>query len=407
MSPITLFDKSFIQALGIDEAAWFDHFFLTNICPIFYSETLADLKNENKTRTPEQEVGGIARKFPDKNGFPCLHHHWLSINNMLGHEVPMTGQIPAHGKLVKVSDELCHVQNEIPEADDFLRWANQIFSPAEREYAHKWRCDVSNIKFEEIAEVFRLNGINHKTCKSLDEALKFAKIMVNSIHKSVEQMSDAIERIGVCPEDFDKILERWIGSGCKPLTVFAPYVAHVITVEIFFNVASAAGLIPCDSHSWLDMCYLHYLPFCAVFVSLDKLHRRCARLFMRPDQQFVWGEDLKNDLIDLNEHYLVLPEEIKMKGMSFFAAIPPKDKQSLTAEIWDRHVPGWRVKKERKAVHVSRANADLIERIAKITSAPLLSRGERDAVSYSEDSLLIKRPVRRKKGSWWQLPSDI
>jgi hypothetical protein len=34
------------------------------------------------------------------------------------------------------------------------------------------------------------------------------------------------------------------------------------------------------------------------------LHQRCAHLFMRPDQQFIRGADLKKDLCALNEHYL-------------------------------------------------------------------------------------------------------
>jgi len=44
MGPIVLFDKSFLQSLNIDEAVWFDHFFISNIPPIFFTETLADLK---------------------------------------------------------------------------------------------------------------------------------------------------------------------------------------------------------------------------------------------------------------------------------------------------------------------------------------------------------------------------
>ena len=42
MGPITIFDKSALQALSIDEAVWFDAFFLANVVPMFYVETLAD-----------------------------------------------------------------------------------------------------------------------------------------------------------------------------------------------------------------------------------------------------------------------------------------------------------------------------------------------------------------------------
>jgi hypothetical protein len=50
MGPIALFDKSFIQSLLADEVVWFDHFFISNICPIFYVETLADVSKELKTQ---------------------------------------------------------------------------------------------------------------------------------------------------------------------------------------------------------------------------------------------------------------------------------------------------------------------------------------------------------------------
>jgi hypothetical protein len=82
MGPITLFDKSFLQSLSVDESVWFDHFFLANVCPLFYVETLADLeKGVREGRTPEQEVGIIARKFPEMSGAPCVYHGTLAIGD--------------------------------------------------------------------------------------------------------------------------------------------------------------------------------------------------------------------------------------------------------------------------------------------------------------------------------------
>ena len=98
MGPVTLFDKSFLQSLSVDESVMFDHFFLVNLCPIFYNETLADLdKNVRKGRTPEQEVGIIADKFPEMHGMPCAYHRHLCFGELLGYPIPMTGQIPLAG----------------------------------------------------------------------------------------------------------------------------------------------------------------------------------------------------------------------------------------------------------------------------------------------------------------------
>ena len=38
--PMLIFDKSFLQALSLDESAWLDNFFLNNITPLFFTETL-------------------------------------------------------------------------------------------------------------------------------------------------------------------------------------------------------------------------------------------------------------------------------------------------------------------------------------------------------------------------------
>lgn len=43
MGPLALFDKSYLEGLNPDEAVWFDHFFLANVCPMFYVETQSDL----------------------------------------------------------------------------------------------------------------------------------------------------------------------------------------------------------------------------------------------------------------------------------------------------------------------------------------------------------------------------
>ncbi|MBA2350475.1 MAG: hypothetical protein H0V78_01420 [Burkholderiales bacterium] len=141
MGPITLFDKSFLQSLSVDESLWFDHFSIPNICPLFYVETLADLeKSVREGRTQEQEVGIIAEKTPVMHGAPCADHVQMCIGDLLGHRVPMTGQIPvAGGRLVKSGGKSGIVFNESPEAEAFSRWQRGQFLDIERKFARVWR----------------------------------------------------------------------------------------------------------------------------------------------------------------------------------------------------------------------------------------------------------------------------
>lgn len=88
MGPITIFDKSFLQSLSVDESVWFDRFFLSNICPLFYIETLADLEKSLKNgRTSDEVVGIIAEKFPEMSGSPSAFHVDLCIANFLGQNI--------------------------------------------------------------------------------------------------------------------------------------------------------------------------------------------------------------------------------------------------------------------------------------------------------------------------------
>ena len=66
---------------------WLDNFFLSNITPLFYIETLADLEKEVKTgRTPEQVVGNLASKTPDASSKCNVHHKALIAAELLGQE---------------------------------------------------------------------------------------------------------------------------------------------------------------------------------------------------------------------------------------------------------------------------------------------------------------------------------
>jgi hypothetical protein len=61
VGPITIFDKSALELLNVDEACLFGLFYRINLTPIFFVETLADLeKRVAEGRAPERVVGSIS-----------------------------------------------------------------------------------------------------------------------------------------------------------------------------------------------------------------------------------------------------------------------------------------------------------------------------------------------------------
>lgn len=410
MGPITLFDKSFLQSLSLDEAVWFDNFFLTNIPPIFFVETLADLEKAIRSgRTPEQEVGIIADKTPEMNSSPNMFHSRLCIGNLLGYEVPMDGRIVlAGGRPVKTADQSGIVFDIPPEAEALYRWQNGEFLIVERQFAKVWRRMLGLLDFERAFQGLNAIGINAKGCKTLEDAKAIAESIINARGYSFDRMKFVFSFLNIPDRLFLPVWQRWGMNRCPSLKTFAPYVAHVLAIEVFFYIAAASNLISRKKATdKVDLAYLFYLPFCMAFVSSDHIHRRCAPLFMRSDQEFVWGPDLKGDLQKIDQYFDSFPEIEKEKGLYSIANRPPYDENSLVARLWDRFLPRWRASSEQELQVNKDLNDHLVKRIKKFTEAKSLNSDQVDFDLSNPDAMVIQRKIQKKKGKWWQVAKDL
>ena len=408
MGPITLFDKSFLQSLSVDESVWFDHFFYTAICPTFYVETLADLKKPNLRRSAEEEVGIIADKFPQMHSLPTPNHLEMAIGNLLGQDVPFTGQIPiGGGRPVKSGDHTAVVYEPSPEAEAFRRWQVREFDAIEHEFASDWRRKIQTLDLKSVADGFQQLGISGRNCKSLADAKSIADTFVNRNGQPFERLKLAYLFLAVPKEHHQSIMMRWTFSNCPPLSIYAPYAAHVLTVDVFFQTALAANHISTDRASnRLDIAYLYYLPFCQVFVSSDKLHRTCASLFMRDDQSFIWGQDLKSALSELNRHYSTLPDNEKEKGLMHIAPYPPLELNSIVSQLWDKHLPNWR-EHASESPHKLDFDPAAVKKLTNLIKGPSVPPNNVDFALEDADVTSIRRVINKNKGRWWQLPRDL
>lgn len=410
MGPIALFDKSFLQSLSLDEAVWFDHFFYPTICPLFYVETLADLaKPAGSGKSGEDVVRVIADKTPVQAGGPCMHHRHLCIANLMGHPVPMNGQIPiAGGRIVKApGGKRGVVYDNSPEAEAFGRWQEGKFDDVERKFAAGWRRMLTTLDLPAIAGRMRTLGIDPKQCNSVEKAHAIASALVHQRDKPFDQMALLFLFLDFPPELQRDVLQRWSVDQYRPLAQYAPYAAYVLVVELFFQIALAANLISADRASnRVDIAYLCYLPFSMVFVSNDKLHRKCAPVFLRKDQGFVWGLDLKFELARQNTEFKKLPPDVLEQGLLRFARAPVGADGDLLIRLFDAHTPGWRRRGEDPLPMTPEAQKKLAEELRSFSDAPPdESATAIDAENL--DQLSITRLVPKKKGSWWLLPKDL
>lgn len=378
------------------------------IAPLFFIETLADLeKTPRGDKTAEDEVAIIARKTPQMSGAPCFNHNHLCTINLLGYRVPMNGQIPvAQGRAVMRNGKIGSIVDEPEEARAFKRWQRGQFLELEYQHARAWRAQLAQIDLRAISAAMKAANVDSKSCKTLEAARDMARDTVSVVTKSTGRFDAALHVLQVPIDAHKRIRQRWKSTGHPPLSRFAPYAAHVLTVSIFFDIGLGASLISSEraSHQ-VDIAYLYYLPFCHAFASTDKLHRTVAPLFLRDDQRFVWGGDLKTDLGHLNAHFLTLPAEVRARGLNYFARRLPAESQGLIRELLAQYTPG-SLKHAQDIQVTPEQNAKIVEEMQQWRSAQTIA--DRDVPQGVElETLILERSVSRQRGSWTQLGADV
>lgn len=407
MGPTSLFDKSFIQSLNINEAVWFDNFYRANISPIFYAETLADLSIGSKSREEaEVIVRNISSKTPELSSVPNIHHSSLILNNLLGYEINMKDFRPMiAGGIPTSSEGKKGYRFEVSkEAEAFNRWQNEEFYELERDFAKSWREEIKNLSFEFEKGYVRDLSIDINSCKNLDCAYELAERLI-SLKNEPKLFSFFLSTLSISSNNQSMVIQMYMNAGFPSLLEFAPYVSHIMKIDMFFYISISRGFISDERPSnKIDMTYLYYLPFCNIFISGDKLHKKTAHYFMQKNQKFIWAPDLKSDLGKLNEHYENLSTEVKEQGLYSFASYPP-EADFLTTRLWDRYLPRWRITKD--TGKKSKNNESLLSQVKKHAEAPIDESINMDILENDIEHLTLKRSVSKKRGDWYQVPKNL
>ncbi len=418
MGPITIFDKSALQALSMDEAVWFDAFFYANVVPVFYVETLADLEKEvAEGRTPEDIVGMLADKTPYK-AVSNVHHRELMLAELRGHKfqraMSLRQPIIGAGDTRQATDGSIGLHiDEFPEAAALMRWRGHEFLEIERATAKNWRAELARHDPGRVIGVVK----NIIPSKAKFSDLPQLKTFIDSFCSSSdsEVLALAFDLLAV-PKDYRQIAaDRWLSEGQPPLDRFAPYSAHIFKVDLLFYLGIERGFISGERASnKVDMAYLYYVPFSMVFASGDRLHHRTAPLFLGNDQTYLRADELKGALSELDEYYDALPDEIKQEGVLAIAAYPPTDQDNVVTELWDKYMRrDWRelakAQEAERGRHRNQAPgrqtvADLNRKLDE--AEPVLDDVARlDA--GGPDYIVIRRQMPAMKGKWRLVSKEV
>ena len=317
---MTIFDKSFIHAISADEAAVFDMHFMSNITPLFFVEVLADLEKAGTDRPEMNEaiVKGLAGKTPVWRSYPNIPHNQIVGAELSGEHVELCGRpLVGGGRRVRTDEGLGTVFDEPPEMKAKARWHQGEFGPEEYITARAWRDALAAAP---LSTHFLLGGAaNRFSFDNLEAVKRHVDKALDRDGSRYSNLKAALSFLNVPPQEQAKIITRWKAAGGPKISDFLPYTAHILKVDLFRILAMASDLMSASKTSnYADMAYLYYLPFCHAFISTDKLHRKAVPLFLRKDQVFVWGPDLRPQLAALVRDYLADPDldELGLVGLT-------------------------------------------------------------------------------------------
>lgn len=415
--PTLIFDKSALEGFSVDECMWLENFYMTNITPLFFVETLADLEKEVRSgRTPEDVVGTIAHKTPDMSCVNTHHRNLMAGELMQSGKIKMDGRPVLSGsRTVELEGKMGVIFQEAPEVEASKRWEKRQFLEIERTIAKEWRKELALMGQEDFTDFERFfDGIGRP--KTLQELKSKIDLMIEG-NAEKTLLEFGLSLLGVMPETRAKVIELWESNGSKPIKEYAPYFTFVFSVDLFFYVGTAGKLFnqfPHPQTHKVDMAYLYYLPFCKIFTSSDRLHIVLAPIFMEPDQTFISGSDLKTDFAKLNTHYDLLPDEVKERGSVVFAPCPPDDTSFLTTQMWDKYMAKeWRKIKDRSRKFDGTDKIDpdlenaLLEKLKKFAKESKTVNSDKLPDSDEADSVMTSHMVSTRKGKWKKFPPEV
>ena len=242
--------------------------------------------------------------------------------------------------------------------------------------------------------------------RSLKDAKDIADTVINYLDAEF-LLRFGLDLLGV-PKATDRAVDDWKVRRRPNLREHVPYFVFLLTINIFFCLILPTQLLRNvkPSHQ-VDLAYLYYLPFCSVFTSKDNFHAQIVPLFLGPKQDFVHGNDFKEDMKQLVAHYSELPEVVLKTGLTNFARHPPEDDSFITTKMWNKHLPSWRrIKNEPRKKSDPAKDKRTLEELKQIFDSPEIQPRDEDAPMDSADYVAIQREVRPQKGKWLRFSED-
>lgn len=333
MGPILILDKSTFQSLNHQEIALLTRYFTINITQVLIIEIIADLKKGTESNLNEDEVVKIAKKAHPKD--TAFNHYFreILVQDLLFGNVDLKwAKVFVDAIPVKDNDGKIGYQVRTSAEDKaFNKWKKGEFDFSDEFLAKRWRELTGEIDLNELISNLKTNKFFEKKLRSLDEASEY----LNSFLSDTDTDGDELLKIlindfSIEPEYATQIFYRWESNNFKRLKDFSRFGIFCLKTVTLFYLALVNELITKRPTNRVDLEYIFYLPFCNVFVSDDRFHRRIVPKVLLGYNDFIRGQELKEDLNRIADY-------IQQNKDQDYLRKPPKFSNSIVYNLWEKY----------------------------------------------------------------------
>ncbi len=335
-----ILDKSVVYGLTNPQVDSLDRHFFLVVPPILINEILAGLAKKAEAPTIENRISQHSYRISGNRGI-AEHYRTLLANSLMGNQFGMDGRFfPAGQTTVQTDSGSIGTKIETHLEDETIfRWERGQFTREETAWATRWRKKAELLVFIKIyTDHIKKAGLEFKPPKSDKNLVEIVDTLLAE-RKLQARLFPMLARAFDIPERSQVMnIKRWFKEGKPMLEEFAPYAFFCLRANMIWALGMTnPGLFQPDKNDRKDLEYCYYLPFCEIFASHDRKHKRLVPFLLRPNQTFVPGQDLKDDLTQLSEKWEALSQEEKKKIYFERGGAPPEDENSIVFQLWKKY----------------------------------------------------------------------
>ena len=336
--PTIMIDKSTLETLSNAESTCLSRYYAAVSTHVLLSEIGADLKKDfskdfDGKRTPEEVVSTLANRLHGLYRFNTSWYTLLELS-LLGEKIPIGHMAPVYlDAMVTYAPGIGRglYFDEQQERKTLRAWANNKFSKSDYKIAEQWRSEIKKIDLTSWHQDLS-NQLKSLKAKSLEDIPPIVENLLNNSEYQFELLQFLVQLAKVSEENSTAIFNRWNQCDMPSIQDFSQYGHYCLKVYLIFWWALFSGLVGPRSTHCVDLHYLYELPFCRIFSSKDRFHRKFARLLINDQQIFINALDLKSDLKRIEEYV----DSVREEG-PFPFPYPPDWNDSFTNKVWRKY----------------------------------------------------------------------